>query len=206
MMLLSIGLSVAFVIIVLLAVAMVLHIGNYERTVDRFDERADGVARAISALRGLVDAAAEEVVTRLVDGRVTATEARLDARMSTLQDHESRIDDAFAAISGMHKRIGVAVKDADIARGLAMQMVEGHATCALCGKVGHVADMEGMLMLELHQLPVSLPVMDHGHVGDVVHLHPECLVDAGCERVDAVAGGWRQKKCMTCADVEKEGV
>jgi len=134
------------------------------------------------------------VLGAALGGRVTATEARLDARMSTLQDHESRIDDAFAAISGMHKRIGVAVKDADIARGLAMQPVSEHATCALCGKVGHVADMEGMgwedcLELALDGAPVIKPIPTDAPS----HFHPECLVSAGCERVEAVAGGWRRK-------------
>jgi len=164
------------VLIVAMAVAMVRHIGNYERTVDRLDERADGVNRSIRALHGLVDAAAEEVVMRLVDGRLAALEASDRLNVVLLRDVEQDVSRVVT-----------------IAR-CATDGATTHAQCALCGKVGHVADMEGMgwedcLELALDGAPVIKPIPTDAPS----HFHPECLVSAGCERVEAVAGGWRRK-------------
>ena len=177
MMLLSVGLSAAFVLIVLLVVAVARLGERVDRAVDGVYEHMESLSRAHNALDDLVDGAVK-------------------AGSSDRGKTTDRIDDAFAAISRMHKRIGVAVKDADIARGLAMQPVSDpptHAPCALCGKQGHVVDMEGMTGLDMCSLTGKTGPMAMSAALESVHLHPECLVEAGCERVEAVAGGWRRK-------------
>ena len=163
------------VLIVAMAVAMVRHIGNYERTVDRLDERADGVNRSIRALHGLVDAAAEEVVMRLVDGRLAALEASDRLNVVLLRDVEQDVSRVVT-----------------IAR-CATDGATTHAQCALCGKVGHVADMDVMSEAALIAMVGPVCHFDAMIIGGSYYLHPECLAEAGCERVAAVAGGWRRK-------------
>jgi len=171
MMLLSIGLSVAFVIIVLLVVGLVL-LG------ERVDWALDGVYEHMARTRGIVGDVdkSQHVLCRGFDGRLDALEASDRLNVVLLRDVEQDVSRVVT-----------------IAR-CATDGATTHAQCALCGKVGHVADMD--VMSEAALIAMVGPVCCHFDamiIGGPYYLHPECLAEAGCERAAAVAGGWRRK-------------
>jgi len=103
------------------------------------------------------------------DFRFNVLESRLDALELSASDARARLNDQLRALDSSGGTVAI------------------HAPCDLCGKQGHVADMEWMSYGEARTLGL---VLDHAQA----HLHPECLLAEGCEHVDAVAGGWRRKE------------
>jgi len=136
-----------------------------------------GLMIADSRLRTLesdMSTANKRITYSILDGdeALTAAEGRLDA---------------------LERSLSIALKDSDRAYSLALQCPQlpaEHAPCALCGKQGHVADMEAIGCADF------VALRNGGWRGDwsdtPVHCHPSCLVSAGYEHVDAVAGGWRK--------------
>ena len=139
------------------------------------DERLTRLSRAVRAL----------------DDR--AEDAEADARLL-----HCRVDCCVDAGARIERSLSIALKDSDRAYSLALQcpqVPDPHAPCALCGKQGHVADMERLTCAD------AMGAGLHDHVAHLLdapakYYHPTCLVEAGYEHVESVAGGWRKKEVV----------
>ena len=144
-----------------------------------------GLMIADSRLRTLesdMSTANKRIAYSILDG-----DEALTAAESILTSHESRLD----ALEASDRLSAALLRDVErYIEHMSALEAPSHAPCALCGKQGHVADMEAIGCADF------VALRNGGWRGDwsdtPVHCHPSCLVSAGYEHVDAVAGGWRK--------------